>query len=324
MKHLPCIKAIKFGFKTLFKNPLFFILAVIVSKLLLFVGLAISFLIALPFFMPLIDFIYRIIDILKKGLMTGFMKGLGAGAAGSAMRGGGMPFGGGGGLIGGIGKGGLLKGAAGSVLQTIANLKAIIAEILENPWMFVLFAIGVLIFLLLARMVYDFIILGWTRISFDFASKGSSSLKSLFSNLCVFFKYFIATILFSIVVWLPFVVVGMFLLLTKMGSTACMIGYSLSTLMSLYFGFKFWFYGYFIVDKDAGIMGSLKKSFNVVGAVTHLMILFVLLSVVAFVFYLIASMLPFIAGLSVFALAAAMLWIVGYLSVGFLYRELVK
>ena len=73
------VKAITFGFKAFFKNPLFFLISFIVTKIIWTVGLGLSFLISLPYFIHLIEFVLklfaRVKDIIFNYVLGSFLGG---------------------------------------------------------------------------------------------------------------------------------------------------------------------------------------------------------------------------------------------------------
>ena len=65
MRKIYTFEAVLFGFKVFFKKPLFFLLAFIVSKIMWLLGLGLSFLIALPYFIHLIEFVLKLFARVK-------------------------------------------------------------------------------------------------------------------------------------------------------------------------------------------------------------------------------------------------------------------
>ena len=160
MKHVSVVSAFKFGFKTVFKNLLFFIWAMMVTVAVWSAGVIVSGLIAFPCFIPLIRAIGKV-----KGAFAKLVAELGAAKAAVAQSG--TPF-------------------AVVDAQTLDKFKevlgkigaALVSLVEKIPMVFIFAVLGVLIFLFALWLVQMMLALGWCKVSLDFKDKGSSSVSS--------------------------------------------------------------------------------------------------------------------------------------------------
>jgi len=104
------------------------------------------------------------------------------------------------------------------------------------------YSVWVLLFLLFFSFVGIAIWLGFIRLALKLHDTGKSSVKLLFSAFDVAPKGFVASILYGLIV-----LGGLFLFIIP----------------GIYLGLRFGFYTFFIADKNAGIIDSLKRSWNV-------------------------------------------------------------
>ena len=84
--------------------------------------------------------------------------------------------------------------------------------------------------------------LGMIKIFLNFCDNLKSKISDLFSQYRLFFRYFFASILSGLIT-----LFGMILLIIP----------------GIYLGIRFQFFGYFIVDKKAGVIESLKRSWRI-------------------------------------------------------------
>jgi uncharacterized membrane protein len=98
---------------------------------------------------------------------------------------------------------------------------------------------GTLLFCFLLKLFYRFISLGTVRIGLDFYDYQTSSIKQLFSGLPLLFKGFIASILYHSMVF---------------------FGLLLFIVPGIIFAIKYGLYEQVLVDKNTGILDSLRQS----------------------------------------------------------------
>ena len=123
------------------------------------------------------------------------------------------------------------------IVGLISFLLEIISDLLRKEWLLLSFAFD-LIVLVLGLIIS----LGLIKISLNFCDNLKSKIADLFSQYRLFFRYLFASILYGLVVLL-----GMIFLIIP----------------GIYLAVRFWFYDYFIVDKRAGIIESLKRSWRI-------------------------------------------------------------
>ncbi|MDI6602556.1 MAG: hypothetical protein QME57_00345 [Patescibacteria group bacterium] len=98
--------------------------------------------------------------------------------------------------------------------------------------------------------------LGLIKISLNFCDNLKSKIGDLFSQYQLFFRAFFAGILYGLI---------------------CLLGMILFIIPGIYLGIRFWFYDYFIVDKKAGVIESLKKSWRITKGSVWNLFLFILI-----------------------------------------------
>lgn len=345
MKKIYAIEAFRFGFKTFFKNPLFLLVAFLITKLIGATGLLLSILISMPFFLPLLRAVSKIIGLVKhilaiiinkllplKTLLAGGMKEGVSTAGGISDSGGGLL----GGLFGGIGKavkgvvplakaGKKLIGAKDAVSDVIAHgedIKEVALNVLKNPWILSLFISGIIVFIILIKLLYDYIILGWTNMSLDFSKQDKSSFSSLFTKPKLFFRYFVATMFFSIIILFPSNIMFIISPLPK----GFIIGLILFIIVSTYLTLSFWFYPYFLIDKNSCILESFGLSYRLQGSFINLFLLYLIILAIILPITVISILLIHIFGFFIswfiFAVSIAIMWIIAFLSTAYLYTRL--
>jgi uncharacterized membrane protein len=104
------------------------------------------------------------------------------------------------------------------------------------------------------------ITLGLTKIAIMFADSEKGEIGDLFSCFRLLLRYIVATIIYCAIV---------------------MVGLLLLVFPGIIWGIKFFYYPYLIVDKDEGIIGSLRASSQItMGAKWDLLVLFILLALI--------------------------------------------
>jgi len=102
--------------------------------------------------------------------------------------------------------------------------------------------------------------LGFMKIALKFYDNEKPEISDIFSQYPLFLKYLLATILSVIIVTL---------------------GLILFIVPGIIFAIRFWFFGYFIVDKNLGAIESLKKSWEITkGNTWNLFIFLILLALI--------------------------------------------
>jgi len=341
MKKIYTFEAIKFGFVTFFKNPLFFLLAFMVSKLIWCIGLIISFLVAMPFLIHFLRFAEKIYLKILKIIPEFSFKAVFSEGVKKAVNGGAESSGGIFGVIGGFVKGianggplraitqgvsGVVKGINRALIEKIDELEGILNEVLAHKILFIYLLIGILLFLLLARMFYDFIMIGWARFSIDFYDKGKSSIKYLFPRPIVVVKYMLATLLFFGISFIPslvFLWVYLFIsAYTKISFSLAIIGYLFAFVLSWYLMLRFWFYPYYLVDKQVGIIESLKRSYDLGIGFLSVAISLAGFGLILGIPVLISISFPHVATFVIFGVILAIVWVASWVSYAFLYKKL--
>jgi hypothetical protein len=150
-----------------------------------------------------------------------------------------------------------------------------------------LFIIGLLLCLLLIFACKDFFILGWYKVSLDFAKTGSCA--SIFPSMSLLIKYFIATLCYNSVVLLPFFLTLFISFIT--GSTF-ISGIFLVAAAGTYWylSLRLSFYPYLLLENKAQAWNSLRQSFmQTKGAFTPLLKLSVVIVLMMFAITLITG-----------------------------------
>ncbi len=102
--------------------------------------------------------------------------------------------------------------------------------------------IVLLVIYLLIMLVSIVIGMGVVKISLNFYDDKKNSFSTLFSSYKLFFIYLLATILYSLVI---------------------LLGFILFIIPGIYLAIRFSFYEYFIIDKKMGVIKSLKESWKI-------------------------------------------------------------
>jgi len=178
----------------------------------------------------------------------------------------------------------------------------ILAYIKSNVWISFGVIVGIVILYLVNKMVYDYLILGLTKISIDFYDKGQSSIKHLFSTLPEYVRYFVASSAYGFIIWFGVLISGVIsfigtrfitvpegytIFYYKIGMMG--IIFSICFLPFLYLLIKYWFFAYFIVDQNIGPIESLKKSYDLkhgfASVICLMLIVFMVGVVIGVIFY---------------------------------------
>lgn len=359
MRKIYAIEAFKFGWKTFFKNPLFLIFAFVLAKLMWVGGFLVSALVSAPFFLPFFKAISKIIGLVKQVIgivMTKLLplksmisaegvkenvkdvaEGVGQAMAGGAPESGGGGIGGFfGSVFGGVGKavkgvvplakiGTKLAGAKkafSGVLEGGKDIKEVALHVLKNPWILFLVVVGLIVLVVLVKLTYDYVMLGWTKLSLDFSKKGKSDFSRLFSKPRLFFRYFLATVFFAVIVFLPSNLMYIISPLPK----GFVIGLILSVIVCTYLSLSFWFYPYYLIDKKSCITEAFSLSYKLEGGFINLFLLYlIVLAIVlpiAVISLLLIHVLGFIISWFIFGICVAIMWIIAFLATANLYVRL--
>lgn len=341
MKKIYTFEAIKFGFIAFFKDPLFFLYAFVFSKLLLLVGLLISLIVAMPFWLHFFRFakkIYlQILEIIPElNFKTILFEGVGnAFEQGVESSGGFLGFAGG--IIQGIvngepfelvsrGVGGVKQGVSRAFIEKIDDLQGILQQVLTHRVLFVYFMVGLFLFLLCAKLSYDFFMIGWAKFSIHFYDTGKKSVSYLFGSLREVIKYIFATVLFLGIAFCPIVLFfWLYLLLFYFVAVPifiAVIGYSCAFVYSWYLMLRLWFYPYFIVDSHISAFDSLKKSYNLGIGFVSVAVSLMGFGLILGIPVLISVLFPHIVTFIILGIILLIVWISSWISYAFLYRRL--
>ena len=243
--------AFMFGLRAVVKKPLFFIGALLVSALMVVVGLILSALAALPF----VFMVTKAIEKMGAAIWQVFLRTMGPILVmykmGQAVTVQGVVD-----AVGGFlrGAGGVLGGSPGVLL--------------------LLFFTNVVAFFVFS-IVMNYIYLGWIKISVDFNDKGESCFSAFWPRFSLAVRALFTGLLSFLIIISPYVVSALLYFIFPNVIFAGLL-FLISVVTSIYFSFKLVFFYFFIRDQDAGIFESIKKSFNLRGTVSRL-ILFSLL-----------------------------------------------
>ncbi len=141
------------------------------------------------------------------------------------------------------------------VAVLITFVPSIISELIRER------ALALSIIIDIATWVLQLVIgMGLIRIALTFCDNEKGRFSDLFSQYRLFFKYLFGSILYTLIV------LGGLILLIIPG---------------IYFGIRFCFYHYFIVDKKVGVIESLKRSWRITeGSVWNLFLFNLLLVII--------------------------------------------
>ena len=227
-------------------------------------------------------------------------------------------------LVRGLGK--IAEGIGDTLVDRLHKTKLLLAEILENKLLFAFFVFGTILFIIGLKMAYDFIMIGWTKMSLDFYDKKSTSIRSLFVRPSTWIKYVLATVLFLIISSIPTVIYFWFYLLinyfVKIPHAITSIGYIIAMIFSWCLVLRLWFYPYYIVDEDAGIIDSLKRSYNMGLGFLNVVISLLVFLFIAGIPLAIALKWPDIITFTILGIILAIVWMASWMSYAYLYSKL--
>lgn len=289
-------KAFAFGLKEFFKHPLFFIVNFIIGKIILICGVFLALLISFPFFINLIELVQKLFFQGQEFLTQA-----------------------------------TFKRAIVVVKQFIAaftDLKTIFAEIVASKYLFLFFILGVFLFIICVKIFYDYMILGWTKLSLEYYAKKHKSIELFFNRPVIWLKYIIATSLSVVVFFLPSIIyLWVYLLVsyfTPVSDKTMYIAYGFSVLVSIYFTMRLWFYPYFLLDQEASAVEALRMSYNLKYGFANLLILFVLFEIIlaAPTYYMIYF--PSVLTYCIFGVCVAIVWMSSWKSYAYIYKNLIS
>lgn len=324
MNKVSVIDAIKFGFRATIKKPWFFIGSCFVSFFIIIIGIISAIIAALPFVIPVIFSIKSLgsafMELIEKTVNQGsqIMQGVGK-----------TPD---------LGVGDIFDNIIKIVTGFISNAFTLI---LKHSGIIALIILAVLVVIFVFSLAYNIIYLGWARIALDFKDKGESCISAFSPNFSLviravfagFLSKFIASIPFWITVFIAFIFPNIWALKI----TILSILFIASAVIGIYFTLKFFFCKFFILDQNAGIIESLRKSFNLHGAPVRLILLwliyialYICLGVTILLLNWIFSWLLKVATIT--ALLSFVLrvsfsffsWVIGWLAMSYFYRGLLK
>jgi hypothetical protein len=296
MKKIYAIEAIGFGFKAFFKNPLFFIATFIIGKIILVCGLFLALLVSFPYFINLIELGTKIFGQGKEFLQNASFR--------SAIV--------------------VVK----KFISAFTDIKTIFAEVVDSKYLFLFFLIGLILFIACLKVIYDFVILGWVKLSLAYYGHKKLSIEYFFTSPVIWLKYIIATFLFFIVTVIPSLIyLWLYLLITyfrPIPDNISYFAYAVSLIFSWYFMLRFWFYPYYIVEGNSSAVEALRKSYNLgLGFVNIIISLLVFIVILGVPFYFVYTY-PCALNYSIFGLFVFVSWISSWMSQAFIFRKLVK
>jgi len=309
MKKVSVIEAIKFGFNSLIKKPLFFIGAYLMTLLIGTIGVILAFLITMPFAYPLIRMFVRlrieIMGIFGQALAKAMMLGT---TTPETIQAGAVPQMG----------AGQLKGF---ILDVI---RGILGFFWSHPGVFLLLGLTVLIIFCMYIGIGFYIYAGWARITLDFYDRGSSAISSLFSNFSTLIKLIVSGFIYGFLIVLPWKI-GALLMLFFPNLILLFILIPTAIFFSSFFFLRFFYFLYFIVEKNDGILECLGNAYRLKGAAFRLILLWFFYVLIAIPLFIIISFIPqswsFLSLIFniIYGFAAM---VIGYMALGFLYKKL--
>jgi len=350
MKKIYTVDALKFGFATFFKNPLFFLLSFLVSKIVVTIGFLIGIFFTFPFFINFMKTFVKIFkqakelveeltlsSVVKEGVSRPLKESIqenvigpngffgdffGSGSSSISTQV--VQDTPGGALVRGLGR--IAEGVGDTLVDRLQETKILLAEILQNKLLFAFFVFGLILLIIIIKMAYDFVMLGWTRLSLEFYDKKSGSIQFLFSRPNIWITYVLATVIFLGVSCVPSLIYFWFYLLisyfVKIPNIILMLGYLASVITSWCLVLRFWFYPYYIIDENAGVIGSLKKSYNMGLGFLNVIISLFAFAIIAGVPLFIALKWPHIITFAILGVILAVVWMSSWVSYAYLYRKL--
>lgn len=135
------------------------------------------------------------------------------------------------------------------------------------PYLLATMALRANVFLGVILIIVDIaltiiISMGLVKIVLRFCDGERGKLSDLFSQYRLFWKYFFAGLSYLVIIWGAIVLFFAFGTILAINSLIIVAGILLLMVpTTIILGIRFWFFDYFIVDKKAGAVESLKKSY---------------------------------------------------------------
>jgi len=305
-------QAISVGFKATWKKLWFFVLATLLSLAIGFGGFILAILAAIPFLIPLIAMVGKIkAAFIQLVNTTGAQVKL---------------------LAQGAEKTKSVFAALSGGLKLVADFfKSAFGIVALHPSFIILIILAIIAAVFVFAIVHNIIYLGWVRISLDMKEKGESSLGAAFSpDFSLAFRAVFAGLLSKLIAASPFLF-SIFIAFIARSFIALYIFFLLSIPLSIYFSLKFFFCKFFILDQDAGVIESIKKSFNFYGAPSRLILLWLIyiafyigLGFVMAIFKVFPGSLGDFFSFIVRMGFSFFTWAVGWLVLGYIYKGLLE
>jgi len=313
MERVSVIEAVTFGFNQLVKKPLFFIGTFLMSILMALVVTIIGLIAAIPFGIVFFQVAARFKDQLFELLKSHFSPPVFLKQ-----------------FLAGMVKVQASEGAYAAFMAKVEVVKDIIIDFLrgvlklywQNPFSTLLLGLLVTVIFLALTSGQQFMYLGWARVSLSVYDKGRSSLSDLFSKVATLLKGILAGFIYLAAIFLPWKIsLILFIIWPNLYFLFTLL--IISLFLSIYFALKFLFYAFFIVDQDAGVFESLKKSFQLKGAPTKLILLWLLYFAAYLCFGLITGLIfPRVVISILSPIFSFITFVIGVLAIAFVYRRL--
>jgi hypothetical protein len=116
---------------------------------------------------------------------------------------------------------------------------------------------------IVSLIIYIILELGLLRIALNFKDNNRAELKDLFREYHLLIKYLLATMIFGLMLILPFFLLFLAAAIPNRGTSETIIFIILFLILltaAVYLFLKYQFYGYLIVDRDLGPVESLRES----------------------------------------------------------------
>ena len=288
------LEAVGFGFRLFFKNFFFFLGVFFVGLFTWLASFIASLIITIPFLFPLFK------------MSSKFFSTVGS----------------------------FLEGSSSKIFA--AKIQDLIQYIFSaGPWVAISLILGFILILIINKMVYDYLMFGLINISVEVYDMGSSSIRSLFSRPSKFFRYFFSTILYNVITWFGAIFsmaiggfLGYFAVFAVKSSHVPIYKIGIMFVVAiaiflpfLYWLIKFWFYSYFIADKNKGAIEALKDSYNIRGGFWPVIFMWLLFFAIFAILGAVFDYIPYI-GWVLGLLLNFSGWFAGALAGAFLYRRL--
>lgn len=126
-------------------------------------------------------------------------------------------------------------------------------------------------------LIYQIVELGLLRIALKFRDDKSVEFEDLFKEYPLIIKYIAATIIFGLMIMVPFILMSAASTLTNQGTTETIIFFAallISLVAMVYLYLKYQFYGYCMVDRGLGPIEALQQSGRLTEGVLKNLLLF--------------------------------------------------